>query len=160
MPFQTHVNIYQAPAVAGDFASDNPRSSVIAPEGGFVCGAGGVNVATFGWVQSDGKTVLNSAAAGAPNGFVPRSEQALIETYLSEYGMNIPAGFPVTLMAKGDFWFQALNNPAVVGQQVYANLANGTIQTAAAGSPPSGYVATPFYVTQACNTNELGIMSA
>jgi hypothetical protein len=160
MPFQAQVNLQQAPAVAGDFASDNPRSSVVAPEGGFVAGAGGMNVGTFGWVQADGKTVLNSAAAGAPNGFVPRSEQALIETYLSEYGVNIPGGFPLTLMIKGDFWFKALNNAAVVGQQVYANLTNGTIQTAAAGAPPAGYVETPFFVSQACNLNELGIMSA
>lgn len=160
MPFQAQVNLQQAPAVAGDFASDNPRSSVVAPEGGFVCGAGGLNVGSFGWVQADGKTVLNSAAAGAPNGFVSRQEQALIGTYLAEEGINLPSGFPATLMAKGDYWFKALNNAAVVGQQVYAALANGTIQTAAAGAPPTGYVATNFYVTQACNQNELGVMSA
>jgi hypothetical protein len=160
MPFQAQVNSQQAPAVAGDFASDNPRASVVAPEGGFVCGAGGINVATFGWVQADGKTVLNSAASGAPNGFVSRQEQALIGTYLAEYGVNIPAGFPLTLMAKGDYWFKALNNAAVVGQQVFAKLADGSIQTGTTGSPPAGYVATPFYVSQACNQNELGIMSA
>lgn len=160
MPFQTQVNLQQSPAVAGDFASDNPRSSVISPEGGFVCGAGGINVGSFGWVQADGKTVLNSAAAGAPNGFVARQEQALITSYLAEYGVNIPVGFPVTMYGKGDFWFKSFNNAAVVGQQVFVKLADGTIQTAAAGAPPAGYVASPFYVTQACNQNELGIMSA
>jgi hypothetical protein len=159
MPFQIQVNSQQAPAVAGDFASDNPRASVISPEGGFVCGAGGMNVGTFGWVQADGKTVLNSAAAGAPNGFIARQEQALIATYLAEYGINIPAGFPCTLFWKGDFWFKANNNAAVVGQKVFAKLADGTTQTAAAGANVAGYVETPFYVTQACNTGELGIMS-
>ena len=161
MPFQTQVNLQQSPAVAGDFASDNPRSSVISPEGGFVCGAGRdkcreLRMGAGGW--KDGFSIPQPP--GAPNGFIARQEQALITSYLAEYGVNIPVGFPVTMYGKGDFWFKSFNNAAVVGQQVFVKLADGTIQTAAAGAPPAGYVASPFYVTQACNQNELGIMSA
>ncbi len=155
--FQKQVNIYPAPAVAGDFASSNPRASVVAPEGGFVAGAGGVTVATFGWEQTDG-TVLNAGAA-APTGFVHREQQALITTYLAESGNVIPAGFPVTLMRTGDYWFKANTNAAVVGQKVFASITDGTTRTAAAGATVTGYIETVFTVSQACLTGELGVMT-
>ncbi len=158
MGFQTQVNAQQAPAVAGDFASSNPRASVVAPEGGFVAGAGGINVATFAWAQTDG-TLLNSDAAAAPTGFVHREQQALIVTYLAESGNNIPAGFAVTLMRTGDYYFKANTNAAVVGQKVFAKLADGTTRTGAAGATIAGYIETPFVVSRACLTGELGVMS-
>ena len=37
----------RAPAVAGDFASANPRAATVSPEGGFVAGAAGVTVGRF-----------------------------------------------------------------------------------------------------------------
>ena len=159
MTFQTQVNAQQAPAVAGDFASSNPRATVVAPEGGFVAGAGGINVATFAWIQSDGKTLLNSDASAAPDGFVHREQQALISTYLAESGNNIPAGFAVTLMRTGDYYFKANTNAAVKGQKVFAKLADGTTRTGAAGATIAGYVETNFVVSQACGSGELGVMT-
>ncbi len=239
MPFQTTVNTYPAPACAGDFASDNPRASLVSPEAGFVAGSGGVNAGVFAWVQNDGKTVQNVAdgvvltfgtpaasdgtgyttasglattggsgsgctvsitasggaitaatvtsggtgykigdvltvvqsggAAGTLTvatitptgqmGFVPRRQQGLITTYLAEYGNNVPAGFAVTVMRTGDYWFKANNNAAVRGQKIFANLSDGTTQTAATGATVSGYIETNFFVSQACGSGELGIMS-
>lgn len=134
--FQRQVNLTPAPAVAGDFASSNPRATVLAGPGGLVAGAGGVTVAKFAWVGSDGVTVLSrGTAAKAPSGFVHREQQALIVNYLAESSMNVPAGFPVTLHNQGDFW--ALNvGPAAlaVGDAIYANYANGDVAQAAATS--------------------------
>lgn len=132
--FQKTVNLTPAPAVAGDFASSNPRATVLAGPGGLVAGLGGVTVGKFAWVAADGVTVLSHGTqAAAPSGFVHREQQALIQTYLAESGMNIPQGFPVTLHNEGDFW--AVNGGAgafAVGDTVYANYADGTVAQSAA----------------------------
>lgn len=134
MGFQKTVNLTPAPAVAGDFASSNPRATVLAGPGGLVAGLGGVTVGKFAWVAADGVTVLSRGTkAIAPSGFVHREQQALIQVYLAESGMNIPQGFPVTLHNKGDFW--AVNGGAgafSVGDAVYANYADGTVAQSAA----------------------------
>lgn len=157
--FQTVVNLQQAPAIAGDFASNNPRSALVAPEGGHVAGAGGLTVAAFAWVQADGKTVLNSDASAAPDGFIHREQQALITAYLGESSNTIPQGFGVVVMRTGDYFFTANVNAAVKGQKVFAKLTDGTTRTGAAGATIAGYVETNFVVTGACATGEVGVMS-
>lgn len=134
MGFQNVVNITPAPAVAGDFASANPRASVDAGPGGLVAGVGGVTVGKFAWIASDGVTVHSfGAAPNAPNGFVHREQQALIQTYLAESGNNVPQGFPVTLMSQGDFWATLTGaNAAVIGSALFANYADGSVTAVAA----------------------------
>ena len=135
--FQTSVNYQPGNAVAGDFASNNPRSVVLAGPGGLVAGTGGLNIATFGWVQSDGVTVLNNGQ-GAPSGFASRQDMnALITTYGAGYGVNVPAGFGVTLYNGGDFFAKTLN-AATVGQSVFASYVGGNIECAAAGVTIAG----------------------
>lgn len=140
--FQKQVNAQPAPAVAGDFASANPRATVLAGPGGLVAGAQGVTVGRFAWVASDGVTVNNfdSTSARAPDGFVHREENALITQYLGEASMLVPTGFEITLIKAGDVW--ALNNgPSACnpGDAVYANYADGSVTT---GSAPTGASAT------------------
>ena len=134
MGFQKQVNLTPAPAVAGDFASSNPRATVLAGPGGLVAGALGVTVGKFAWVDTDGVTARSrGTAAKAPSGFVHREQQALIQVYLAESGMNIPQGFPVVLHNKGDFWaVNAGPGAFAVGDAVYANYANGDVAQAAA----------------------------
>lgn len=145
MPFQSTVNLQQAAAVAGDFASANPRSSVVSHEGGFVAGTGGLTVGRFAWYS--GNTVLNSGS-GTVGGFVHREQgSALISTYLAEYGNLIPAGFAVNIMRSGDYWATVTVNAATVGQKAFASTTDGTVQFAAAGATISGYVETNFYCT-------------
>jgi hypothetical protein len=153
MTFQTSVNRFPAIAVAGDFASANPRSAFVAPEGGFVAGAGGVTVGHFAWIASDGRTILSHGTApNAPDGFVAREQQALITTYLGEASQVIPEGFPVTLMTKGDFYAAVTGSTAATkGATVYANYSNGAI---AIGSAPSG--ATVTGAMGSTNTGSLG----
>ena len=64
MPFQKVVNSYQAPAVAGDFASTNPNASMLAGEGALVAGDSGVTVGVFAWADADGKVSNKKATNG------------------------------------------------------------------------------------------------
>jgi hypothetical protein len=141
---QTQVNVQQAPAVAGDFASKNPYWTFDAGPGGLVAGAAGTTVGLFAWVappvDGDGtNSWVNNFGTGNVAGFVHRAEQAMIENYLGSASMLIPAGLPVTLMNGGDFW--VVNNGsgvATVGMKAYATFANGQATFAASGVPTTG----------------------
>ena len=137
--FQTQVNANQAPAVAGDFASANPRSVVLAGPGGLIAGAGGVTVGRFAWVDDDGITVFNhGTATRKPDGFVHREQQALITQYLSESSNVIPEGFPVTLHNGGDFFAKVTGSTAAtIGASVYADYFSGDITIGAAATGAS-----------------------
>ena len=133
MPFQNQVNQQLAPAVAGDFASKNPRATVDAGPGGLVAGSEGVTVGKFAWVAADGVTVHNYATSNSkPAGFVHREQQALITTYLAEASSVVPGGFPITLMSAGDFFAKNAGVSAMSPQsQIYASFLDGSINTAA-----------------------------
>lgn len=147
MSFQTQVQLQQAAAVAGDFASANPRASVVSHEGTLVAGASGVTVARFAWATAAG-LVSNTAVSGKPTGFVHRRQgSALITTYLGETSNLIPQGFEVTLMKTGDYWATMTVAPATIGNKAFASLTDGTIQPGAAGATISGYVETDFVIT-------------
>lgn len=139
MGFQTQVNANPAPAVAGDFASANPRATVLAGPGGLIAGAGGVTVGKFAWVDDDGVTVFNhGTATRAPDGFVHREQQALISTYLAESSNIIPEGFPVTLHNEGDFWARLTgSNAASIGDTLYADYDTGDVTADAASTGAS-----------------------
>ena len=133
--FQTRVNLYNPLAVAGDFASANPRATVLTPEAAFVAGPNGVTVGLFAWVAADGVTVNNYASAGVtPDGFVHRDQQGLLTEYLQAAGLLIPPGFPVTLMADGDFFATNLGVSSLAPRDpIYAGYADGGIYSAAPG---------------------------
>jgi len=136
MPFPSVVNVQPAPAVAGDFASANPRWNVLAGPGALVCGAAGVTIGRFAWVDlADARTVSNQGNGAVPDGFVHREGQALITAYLAEASNVVPAGFEITLMSGGDFW--VTNDgaaQALRGQKAFAAFADGRVSFAAAGT--------------------------
>lgn len=133
------VNVLQAPAVAGDFCSHNPRWSVNAGPGGLVAGVGGVTVGRFAWWDNVNHDVVLNSGAGAPTGFVHREQQALITAFLGNASNVVPQGFGITLMSGGDFWAKNDGSTtALVGQKAYAALADGKISFAATGSPTQG----------------------
>ena len=155
MPFQKTVNTTPAPAVDGDFASVNPMSSVVAPESGFVAGAGGVTVGRFAWISADGKTLLNTGA-GKPDGFIPRLQSAQIGTYLAEFGNNIPAGFPVDLMRTGDFYSKSTVAAATKGDKAFAKFQNGTMQPDTAAATIAGASVTASVATNVLTVTAVG----
>lgn len=152
--FQRSAQLQQAAAVAGDFASANPRSSVVSHEGTLVAAPAGVTVGRFAWATSAG--LVSNAGTGVPTGFVPRRQgAALITTYLAETSLAIPQGFEVTLMKDGDYWV-APTAQATVGQKVFANFADGTIQTAAAGATIAGFSGTASFATNVMTVTVVG----
>jgi hypothetical protein len=141
MSFQKTVNAVPAPGVAGEFASTNPRHSVLGGPGGLVAGGAGVAVGAFGWLDLATYTIVNNFGAGKPNGFVHRAQQALITSYLGEATLIIPGGFMAgELFDSGDFWVaNNTGNPVLPGQKVYVNNATGQVAAfAATGTPPTG----------------------
>lgn len=146
--FPSQVNVAQAPAVAGDFASKNPRASYDAGPFGLVAGPAGVTVGRFGWATAPldfngaPATVANTGY-GLPSGFVHREQQALITQYLAASGNLIQPGFGMTLMVAGDYWVK--NDGSAVaqyGMKAYANFADGKVTFAAAGAPTTGGTST------------------
>lgn len=137
MPFQTQVKVAQAPAVAGDFASHNPRSSALAGPGGLVAGAAGVTVGRFAWIDKGDLTTVRNLGAGLPDGLVHREQKALITTYLGESSVVLPPGFAMTLFSSGEFWVKNDGTvQAVWGMKAFANEGDGRVLFGAAGSSP------------------------
>lgn len=129
MGFQTQVYQQPNPAVAGDFASANPRSAYLAGAGELVAGAAGVSVGRFAW---DVNGIANNFGIGRPAGFVHREQQGVITIFLAESSMLIPVGLMVTLHNLGDFWATSVN-AATKGQKVFVSVSDGTIKAGAAG---------------------------
>lgn len=161
MPFQSMINAGPARAQGGDFASANPRAAVLAGPGGLIAGTSGVVVGRFAWLSSstvdgDGApAIVNNTGSGAPSGFVHRSQQALITSYLAESGLTIAPGFSMELMASGDYWARNAGASAVtVGMKAFAVLADGTITFAAAGTTVTGAVETKYTAMSAGLTLE------
>ena len=145
MPFQTVTNAVQAPGMAGDFASANPRATLLSSvnynSAGFRAGPNGLTIGLFCWLDGS-YTFASNYGAGAPNGFVHRAAEALITTYLTEYGMTIPAGFAAgNLFDAGDFFVvNAGTTEAIPGQKAYANNATGVATFAATASATAAAV--------------------
>lgn len=152
--FQKAVTIQPTYAVEGDFASSNPYATLLnSPEDGLSAGTGGAVVGRFGWVNQINQTVSN-AGATAPDGFISRNYNALINTLSAESSMTIPAGRTLALHSKGDFWAKT-KTVATVGQKVFASTTTGEVSTGAAGASVSGHVETAFVVATAAGVNEL-----
>lgn len=125
MTFQNKVNLEPAKGWYGDFASSNVRVSFLGDsqaeevlvvngdtEGFFMlkgayyqAGEGGIQAGSFVWVDEDTHTIVNKGK-DSPAGFVGRELTGVPAQYLQEASMTIPAGFMVTVYAKGEFLVQ------------------------------------------------------
>ena len=139
--FPTQVNVQPGVAVAGDFASTNPRHVVLAGAGGLVAGAAGVTVGRFAWLSTaavddvGAPTLVNNFGSGPDAGFVHREQQGLITIFLQDASMLVPTGFPVTLFDAGDFWVKNDGTTqAQIGQFAFANFADGRATFGAGGT--------------------------
>lgn len=161
MPFPNMINITQAPGVAGDFATYNPRSAVPSVPGGWIAGTNGLTIGLFAWADTTTGTTLSNTGSGVPTGFVHRNQQALLTVYLTEYGMTIPAGMAVgDIFNGGDFFVKNAGAAAVtVDMKAFANLTTGVVSFAAAGATVSGSIETKWYAMSAGAVGELVIIS-
>ena len=155
--FQQTVNVTQAPAIAGDFASHNPRHSALSVPGGYLAGPNGLTVGCFAWADTATGTLLSNTGTGTPTCIIHRANQALITTYLADGSMVIPAGQGVGEMFDGgDFFVKNAGAGAVtIGMKAFASTTNGTVSFAAAGATVAGAVETKFYAATSNAAGEL-----
>lgn len=151
--FPSQVNANQAPGIPGDFASANPRHTILAGEGGLVAGSGviagvsvpGAVVGRFCWTSyqsvdnDNAPATLNTFGAGLPAGLVSRKQTGLITQYLATAVQYLLSGFQISGWSHVDMWVtNAGSTAAQVGQKVFAVFADGTATFAAAGATPAG----------------------
>ena len=139
MPFQSVINENQAPAVEGDFASNNPYRSMVSDFGASLrAGAGGVAFGRFARAANATGLVTNGHPGVASRiGFVHRHQLEQLAGRLQESGGAIVAGQPITLIEAGDFWGRFAAG-ATIGHRVFASYADGALISAAAGTTVAG----------------------
>jgi hypothetical protein len=124
MGFQTTVQEQPGVAVAGNFASANPRASKLAGPGQLVAPVGGLIVGQFFFINPTTGAVSQTFATGDLTAFLHRENQALITQWLADSAMVVPQGYPITGMVAGDFWAKFAGG-ATAGQAVYADDGSG-----------------------------------
>jgi len=149
MGFQTVVNAQPAPAVAGDFASQNPRHNTLAAAGQLVAPAGGLIVGNFFFINP--ATGLCSQSYG--NGytqiaFLARNSQGLITHFLEDSSMRVPQGFMVVGFDGGDFYAK-FDSGIAAGATVYADEVTGAPSNIATNSVTGsvGFAGTASFAT-------------
>jgi hypothetical protein len=163
MTFQRSVNITQAVAVEGDFASANPRFAVPSQmtqgndgfAAGFRAGTGGVLIGRFAWADAATNSLLLNSGTGLPTGFIGRAGLAGLATnYFTAPGSAtffIPQGMGVpNVFSGGTFWAKNIGAGSVtVGMKAFtqnvAGAANGAIQFAAAGATIANFIETKWW---------------
>jgi hypothetical protein len=154
MAFQnTNVGTYPAPGIEGDFASANPRGSMLAGQGAFVSGPNGVVVGRFARAANATGIVTNNDP-GVPSriGFVHKDQLVGITPYLGVSGMTVLPGVEITLHDSGDFLVRFAAG-ATVGQKVFASYADGSaIAGNAGGTVPGATVTASAGGTATANT--------
>jgi hypothetical protein len=138
--FQATVNSQPAPAESGDFASANPRASVLAGPGQLVVPAGGLTVGAFAFVNPTTGVVTQSYSSGDLIGFVSRRQDGLITVFLAESVYTLQPGFPLTLMDGGDYWAKFAVAAPTPGVPVYANTTTGAAQVSATAGVKTQFV--------------------
>ncbi|SKC78339.1 hypothetical protein SAMN05445504_2381 [Burkholderia sp. CF099] len=139
MSFPNAVRLQPEVGVPGTRASMNPIAVISriaqAP----------VTVARFVWPGTDVDNQVQNTGTGKPLGLAITDQVGIITTYLAESSMVVPAGFPVQVAERGEF-FASSANVATEGQKVFATLADGTLQFGAAGATIAGAIETAFVV--------------
>jgi hypothetical protein len=135
--FQTIVNRQPAPAIEGDWASANPKFSLVAGAGALTAGAN-IMVGRFAWADEDG--VVNLGGNGRL-GFVQKDNLSTIPLNINNgFGgiaqstLQVVQGTEMALISNGDVWARFAAG-AIPNQMVFANFADGTAFSAPAGSP-------------------------
>lgn len=132
-PIQKQVGTLQAPGLVGGFASNNEWMTVDAGQFEYVAGANGILIGNFCWESTVTLGTLNNTGTGQPLGFVGRHQAAIYLPLLAGASLLIATGQNVSVYSRGDFWAIAQGG-ATKGQKIFANLADGSVFAAAAGS--------------------------
>lgn len=136
MTFQRGLNRDLPRGVAGDFASTNPRHSILAGEAALRT-AEPITVGGFAFADLTTGLVADNFTAGTVIGFVHRNNQAVVALGQAA-SMMIPQGKEIALFSSGDFYCVA---PAAVsaGDAVYALDATGAVSAVATNSQATNF---------------------
>lgn len=142
-------------ALAGAFASTNPRSVLLAGGGSFrAADPDGVYMAHFAWANVEtGYAASQPQTANDLLGFVQPYPGMLWRAVRA--GRIIRPGYGVTMFATGDFYAR-FPGGAEIGSRVYASTLDGT---PIAGEADDAEV-TPWSVAAGCAPGELAIISS
>src|SRR5882724_8155491 len=102
--FQSFVNNELPIAVAGDFASANPRASVVGGPGAYVAPQAGTTVGVFAWFDPSTGIASNYFKPNSFLAFVHRENQALITAFLGIASAQVVPGEMVTGQIQGDYY--------------------------------------------------------
>ncbi len=130
---QKQVGLLQAPGLVGGFASNNEWMTVDAGQFEYVAGTNGVNVGSFCWENPAALGTLLNSGTGQPLGFIGRHQAAIYFPLLQVASLLIAPGQNTSVYSRGDFWAIA-GSGATKGQKIFANLGDGTVVSAAAGT--------------------------
>lgn len=156
MGLQKSVNLTCAPAVAGDRASQNPMVYYFE---NFKAASGGVTVGGFAFQDSTDPTLVKSAAAGKPLGFVERTLEHFNYNAAADGSLVIPPGGNVAVAIRGDFYISA---PAAVsvGDVAFVDNTTGAVSFDAPGTTVSGSTETAWTaMTKAAAAGDLIVIS-
>lgn len=136
MTFQRSLNRDLPRGVAGDFASTNPRNSILAGEASLRTNDP-ITVGQFAFADLETGLVSPAFTAGLTIGFVHRNNQAVVPLGQAA-SMVIPKGKEVALFSSGDFYAVA---PAAVepGDAVYALDADGSLSAVATSAQATNF---------------------
>lgn len=137
MTFQRTLNRDLPRGVAGDFASTNPRNSILAGEGALVAGEP-ITVGQFAFADLDTGKVYSEFAASLVIGFVHRNNQAVVPLGQAA-SMIIPTGKELALFSNGDFYAVA-PGAVTAGDPVYALSADGSVRSVATDAQSTNFV--------------------
>lgn len=153
MAIQKTVKTYPGIGIPGAYAAINP---IVSTAKGYVASAA-CNIGGFVWADESKAGCVKPTGTGRPLGFAVReiTNPLGIDVKASN---TVPAGYPVSVEVKGDF-FAVTATAATVGQKVFAVSANGTIKTGAAQATVDGAIETDFEVIQAGSANDVIIIS-
>ena len=130
-------------AIEGDFASANPRASMLASESQLVAGPLGVTVGRFAFASLAG--LVSNSAPGAVSrvGFVHRDQPGIyITQFLGQSSLLALAGTPITLFDDGDFFCRFAAGVSTLGLKVYASLVTGLARAGVTGAPTTNALIT------------------
>lgn len=154
MSFQQTLNRDVPQAVAGDFASTNPRVAMLAGEGALRT-AEAITVGIFAFADTSTGLVYSEYVAGRHPGFVHRNNQAVVPLGQAA-SMVVPAGRETALFTGGDFWVVAPAGGVTAGQGVFAAEADGSLVAGTfGGTPPTDSQATPFKFAKTAAAGEM-----
>lgn len=152
--FQTTINQRPALGVQGDKATLNPCVyTTFNP-----LAEGPVVVGTFVWTGTEANLAKNSGT-GQPLGIVERNLSYWNYNIIEGASLAAPDGSNLQVARKGDYYTTS-KTTATRGQKVFATLADGTIQTGAAGATIEGAIETPWTVDEGGAAGDLIVITS